>query len=123
MNNLTAKKLLPFANGFIVLSLMYYWLETSAFINPVAIILIGIFALHFFVAKGGFKFIFPTLFILINLYMFLALFSEFSEFESLNKQSLTLLLVGGLYLGLNIVSAVIMILSNKSTIPIPEEAG
>lgn len=113
MNKLTSKKLLPFANAYIVLSLLYYWIETSSTINPVAIILIGAFALHFFVAKGAYKFIFPSIFIAINLFMFLALFSEFSEFETLSGAALSLITVGFLYLGLNIVSAIIIMMSSS----------
>jgi len=112
MKKWTSKRLLPFANAFIVMSLLYYWIETSAFINPVAIILIGIFALHFFVARGFYKLIFPAIFILLNLYMFLALFSEFSEFSSLDKNAINLMIVGILYLGLNIISAAVIFHSN-----------
>ena len=108
----TSTRLLPFANAFIVLSLLYYWIETSAFINPIAIILVGIFALHFFVARGFYKMIFPTIFIVLNLYMFLALFSEFSEFSTLDKNAMVLMTVGILYLGLNLVSAAIILHHN-----------
>ncbi|MEM9545823.1 MAG: hypothetical protein AAGA77_07615 [Bacteroidota bacterium] len=108
----TSTRLLPFANAFIALSLLYYWIETSAVINPIAIILAGIFALHFFVARGFYRMIFPSIFIVLNLYMFLALFSEFSEFSTLDKNALTLLSVGIIYLGLNLISAAIILHHN-----------
>ncbi len=111
----TSTRLLPFANAFIVLSLLYYWIETSAVINPFAIILAGIFALHFFVARGFFKLLFPSIFILLNLYMFLALFSEFSEFSTLDKNAISLLAVGIIYLGLNICSAAIILHHNVAS--------
>jgi len=107
-------RLQPFANAYLLLSIGYYWMETGVLFNPLAIALLVIIGLHLFVAKGLWKHLFPSLFILINLFMFLALFSEFSEFESLTSDALILLSVGTLYLGLNIVSAVV-ILVNYST--------
>ena len=108
----SAKKLLPYAHGFILLSLFAYGFETSIFMNPVAIAFFVIFGLHLFVAKGGAKMIFPSIFILVNLFMFLALFSELREFETFNREALFMLLVGTLYFGLNIVTSFIMILAN-----------
>ena len=102
-----------FANAFIVLSIAYYWLETTLF-NPVAIGLAVVFGLHLFVAKNTAKMIFPSIFICLNLFMFLALFSELSEFTEFNKEAAIMLIVGSLYLGLNIISAIIMI---KNAVP------
>jgi hypothetical protein len=112
MKNITSKTLLPIANAYIILYIAYYWLETPALLNPVAILLVIVFGLHFFVAKRIAKFIFPTIFIALNLFMYLALFSEFSEFINVNKDAMILLIVGGLYLGLNILSGVVIILGN-----------
>lgn len=114
MNKITAKKLQPFANGFILLSIFLYGLETSLILNPVAIAFFVIFGLHLFVAKGAGKLIFPFLFILINMFMFLALFSELREFSTFNQEALIMLSVGSFYFGLNIISAVIMILANTT---------
>ena len=111
MNKITSKTLLPIANSYIILSIAYYWLETSNLLNPVAIGLMLIFGLHLFVAKGTSKLIFPSIFILLNLFMYLALFSEFSEFSTINKEAMKLLIVGGLYLGINILSGAIIILA------------
>ena len=110
MNKITSKRLLPIVNAYIIISVLYYWFETPTLLNPVAIGLILIFGLHLFVAKGATKLIFPTIFILLNLFMYLALFSEFSEFTTVNKEALTLLIVGGLYFGINIICGVVIIL-------------
>lgn len=109
MRKYTSSRMLKVANAFLLFSLFFYWFETSSFLNPVAIFLFIVLGLHMFVARGPFKFIFPSLFIIINLYMFLALFSEFSEFPILSMEAISLLLVGTLYLGLNIASSVIII--------------
>ena len=112
MRNIKSTTLLHFANAFIILSITYYWLETPGFLNPVAIGLALVFGLHLFVAKGMAKMIFPSIFIALNLFMFLALFSEFSEFTTINKDAIILLVVGGLYLGLNVLSGIIIIMGN-----------
>lgn len=104
-----------FANAFIVLSIAYYWLETTLF-NPIAIGLAVVFGLHFFIARNTAKMIFPSIFICLNLFMFLALFSELSEFTEFNKDAAIMLIVGSLYLGLNILSGIVII---RDAIPKP----
>ncbi|MDF1698467.1 MAG: hypothetical protein P1U56_21630 [Saprospiraceae bacterium] len=104
--------LLPWVNGYILCSLVYFWLGTSIY-NPFAIALLIGFVLHVFKAKNEAKLVFPVLFICLNGFMFLALFSEFNEFPGLSKDAIILIGVGTLYLGLNILSGIVMI---KSTI-------
>lgn len=77
-----------------------------------AITLISVFVIQWLMAEGMAKLIFPSIFIAINLFMFLALFSEFSEFSQLNREAVVLLVVGTLYLGLNIVSSIYIILKS-----------
>ena len=121
MKNITVRKLLPIAHTYILLSLFFYWFETSFGLNPVALTFFVVFGLHLFVAKGAFKFIFPSIFAALNLYMFLALFSELSEFTTFNMEAFTMLSVGTLYLGLNIAGAVIMMLNISAPTVIAEE--
>ncbi len=80
-------------------------------LNPVALGFVVVFFLHLFVAKGNAKLIFPSIFFVINLYMFLALFSEFGEFSTLNSEAIILLGVGILYLGINVLCSIVMILN------------
>jgi hypothetical protein len=111
MKRINSKSLLFIANVYILLSIVFYWFETSSPTNPVAMAFLAIFGLHLFVAKGNARLIFPGIFIIINLFMFLALFSEFNEFPTLCKEAITLLIVGTLYLGANITSSIIMLRS------------
>lgn len=108
MKPFNLRRLLPVANGYIIISILYYWFETPSIINPVAIGLLGVFGLHLFLAKGSAKMIFPTVFITLNLFMFLALFSEFREFTEMNKDAILLIGIGTLYLGTNILSAIVI---------------
>jgi hypothetical protein len=112
MNKIGTKTLLPIANAYIILSITYYWVETSNALNPIAICLFLIFGLHLFVAKSTFKLIFTSIFIALNLYMFLALFFEFGEFNSINKQAMILLGVGSIYLSINILCGFIILRGN-----------
>lgn len=121
MKNPTIQKWLPIANIYLFLSLLFYWLETSVLLNPVALVFFAAFALHYFVAKGAYRLIFPVFFFIINLYMILALLSEFSEFTTFGQEAAMLLAVGGIYLGLNLASAIIIIYSNTIA-KIPAEA-
>jgi len=116
VKKISSKSLLYFANAYILLSICYYWLETSVLFNPVATVLFVIFGLHLFAAKGNAKLLFPIIFGVINLYMVFALFSEFSEFPSITKDAIIMMTVGILYLGLNLFSAIVMIL-NTSNLP------
>ena len=112
INKITSQSLLPIANAYILLSIAYYWIETSAFLNPVAIGLVVVFGLHLFVAKRNTRLIFPSIFIALNLFMFLALFSELFEFNTFNREAMILLGVGSLYLGFNILSGIVIIKGN-----------
>jgi len=107
--NIRPRKLLMLANLYIFLSIVYYWIETSSLLNPIAITLVLLFGVHIFIAKKQTKLILPIIFLVVNLYMVLALFSEFSEFSTLSNEALTLLFVGILYLGLNIASAIFIL--------------
>ncbi len=97
-NFFSSISLLYFASAYILLSIGYYWIGTTL-MNPFVIGLLVIFSLHLFLAKGGLKLIFPIIFAIINLYMFLALFSEFREFPSTTKEALIMMSIGILYLG------------------------
>lgn len=78
-------------------------------INPIAIGLIIILTLQIIFRNKTSGLLIAALFILINLYMFLALLSEFSEFPAINFDSLQLLLVGLFIIGLNLYIAKMMI--------------
>lgn len=112
MAKTSTNSLLHIANAYIILSILYYWIETSVLLNPVAIGLALVFGIHLFVAKGVAKMVFPVIFIILNLFMFLALFSELSEFSSWNNDAIVLLVVGCLYLGLNILCGSVIIKKN-----------
>ena len=85
----------------------------TTFLNPFATAFAIVFGLHLFVARGNTKLVFPIIFACINVYMFLALFSEFREFSSISEEAMIMMVVGVLYLGLNLAGAVILIINAR----------
>lgn len=93
---------------YLIAATLYYWFLTSTLFNPVAIILLAILAYQVFYKKLTTGLIISTLFILLNLYMVLALLSELSEFSTPNESYQQLLIFGSLFLGLNLIAGTFM---------------
>ncbi|MCB0736389.1 MAG: hypothetical protein KDC92_02665 [Bacteroidetes bacterium] len=84
----------------LLIAVLFYWVSTAIILNPVAIVLAGILVFQLFTKNRIVGIVIPSILILISLYMLLALFSEFNEFETINAQALKLLAMGlTLFLG------------------------
>ena len=101
------KSILP--ELFILASIIYYWIASSL-LNPFAIGLFLIMSYQIVKQKYTSGIIIGIIFIILNLYMVLALISELSEFENSSKGFYTVLVVGSLYLGFNLVMGCIMLI-------------
>lgn len=99
-------KLIP--EIYFLISVLFYWASASTLLNPVAITLLLIFILQLIFQNKISGVTIAVLFTLINLYMVLALLSEFHEFPTFSSEARMLLGVGLLYFGLNIAMSVIM---------------
>lgn len=95
---------------YFILSTIYYWVLTGTTINPVAIAFLALLILQITIRNKISGIIIATIFILLNIYMFFALLSEFYEFPIINTDAKRLLIVGSIYLGLNLVLAVLMLI-------------
>ena len=93
---------------FLIASVIYYWILTSNLFNPIAIGLLAVFIYQIISRKSTLGLIIAAVFILMNLFMVLALISELSEFEVINQNWKILVIFGSLYLGLNLVLASLM---------------
>jgi hypothetical protein len=107
MKSAKLKPLLP--ELFILGSLFYYWIASS-WLNPIALALIALIGFQIFKQRIISGLIIAIIFILLNMYMVLALVSELSEFKSITEGFKIMLLVGGLYLGLNIIIGFFMLI-------------
>lgn len=101
-------KLIP--ESYFILSVAYYWIMTANLFNPYAIVLLAGIGLLMVYRNKILGLSMSLLFILLNLFMFGALMSEYREFHEPTRASHNLILYGSLYLGLNLVMAVIMLI-------------
>jgi len=88
---------------YFILSSVYYWIMTGTLWNPFALILLALLATLLIFKKKGLGISLSVLFIIANLYMFLALLSEYREFHEPSQASHNLILFGSIYLGLNLI--------------------
>jgi len=88
---------------------MYYWIATTL-LNPIAIFLVAVLTIFILLKNRAMGIIISLLFLLLNLYMVLALISELSEFNTFNKNYLALLLIGSPFLGFNIFFSIKMLI-------------
>lgn len=106
---------------YMLLSVFYYWFLTSNVWNPIAIVLILILAVHLFFQKQIMGIVISSLFICMNLFLFLALISEFSEFPAGDPEGKTLLTYGLIYLGLNFMTGLAMLIKHALNLPFPQK--
>ncbi|GEM_PF-317850 len=88
---------------YLICATVYYWILTGTALNPFAIGLLLVLVFQLLSKKRIPGLIISSIFILLNLYMVLALLSELSEFEEPTGNYWKLLVVGALFLGLNLV--------------------
>ncbi|MBA5792620.1 hypothetical protein H1R17_01120 [Flavobacterium sp. xlx-214] len=107
----TLKTSLKYAEYLLVLTIIFYWYFTSNLFNPIAIGLLVVMALQIIFKNKVSGIMIPLLFILLSLYMLLALLSELREFSAFNADAKTMLISGLLYLGFTIMCATGMFLN------------
>lgn len=101
---------------YILASVFYYWYMTGLLFNIPAIIMAFAVAILILSKNRTLGIVFGVLFMMLNLYMVLAMIAELSEFTSFNGNAAALLTFGTAYLGLNIFMAIRM-LSRWSNAP------
>ena len=110
-----------------LIAILYYWSLTALAANWFAIALLMILGLLIFTKNKILGMTISIFLILINLYLFLALASEFSEFIVFNADAKKLLGVGVLFIGLNLLFSILMLLKyallpSKKLINLPNES-
>jgi hypothetical protein len=93
---------------FLIVSVLYYWTLTSNLFNPFAIVLLGVIIYQIRSNNSSLGLIISGVFIVLNLFMVLALISELSEFSVVDQNYKNLIIFGSLYLGLNLILAGLM---------------
>ncbi|MGB1308476.1 MAG: hypothetical protein ACPG6B_06175 [Oceanihabitans sp.] len=105
---------------YFILAILYYWSLTGLIINWFAIGLLVLVGILIISKNSPLGIVLGSLLILINIYMFFALASEFSEFKTFNTKARDLLVFGVLFLGSNLIFSILLLykyatVSNKKT--------
>jgi hypothetical protein len=105
------------AEIYLLLSVLAYWIMTGTLLNPIAFCLILTISAIAFWKNAIYASVIALLFLLLNLYMVLAMISELNEFREFNDKALQLLLFGSVYLGTNIAISIWMFVKWTSRLP------
>jgi len=105
---------------YFIASILYYWILTGTLLNPVAAVLLIILACLIIFKNRVLGICISALFLLLNIYMVLAMLSELNEFESFNARAKQLAIFGSLYLGLNIAFSISMLIKWGRITPQPK---
>ncbi|MGB0422925.1 MAG: hypothetical protein ACPGED_01325 [Flavobacteriales bacterium] len=93
----------------LMLSVLFYWYSTALLLNPVAILLMAVLILQLIFKNQVVGIIIPSLMALATSFLFLALISEFNEFESFTSDAALLLFVGLAFLGITALASLGML--------------
>lgn len=93
---------------YLIASVIFYWVSTSNLWNPFAISLLVILATLFIWKTNVLGIAISVIFILLSIFMTLALISELREFPTFDNNAKTMLLVGAVWLTLNFLLSVMM---------------
>jgi len=99
-------RLLPFLpEGYFIFVVLFAGFKSPFFVHPLALIIAAVVVLQLIFRNAITGIMLANLFILINLYMILALLSEFSEFPIFNFAAAKLLIVGSFIILTNLFAA------------------
>ena len=94
---------------YLIASVLFYWVISGTILNPVGIGLLLILLILIIGENPVFAWVISMLFLLLNLYLVLAMVDELNEFTEFNRRAMELLAGGCIYLGLNIVVSLWML--------------
>lgn len=95
--------------AYFTFSVLYYWVMAGTLLNPFAIALLAAIVLLLIFKNKTLGLLLSILSILMNLFLFAALMSEYREFHEPTPASRDLILYGSIYLGLNLLISIIML--------------
>jgi hypothetical protein len=94
---------------YMIASVIFYWISTSNVLNPVALFLLVVLTTLFIWKNEVLGIVISSLFLGLSLFMVLALISELNDFPTFGQNAKTMLLIGAIWLILNISLSIIMI--------------
>jgi hypothetical protein len=105
----------------LLVSVVIYWVGTASVLNPIAVALLFALMALMIWRSESWGIILSCLFLIINLYMVLALLSELNEFTVLNGNTKLLFIITGIWLVLNIVFSITMLIKWGKQASLSEE--
>jgi hypothetical protein len=96
--------------AYLIVSVMFYWVMEGTVLNSLAIALFLVLMILVVSRNAILGWIIASLFLILNVYMVLAMLYELWEFPAFNKAAAELLLGGSFYLGTNIFVSVFMLI-------------
>ena len=96
-----------FPEIILLISTIVYWTLTTV-LNPVAMVLVLLLIVQLYYNNNVAGFFIALLFIVLNLYMVLAMVSDLVDYETLSQRT-NLLIFGTTYLGINLLASAMMI--------------
>lgn len=95
---------------YLIFATIYYWILSPNLFNPIAVLLLAILTYQIIYKNSSIGLVISSLFLVLNLYLVLALISELQEFTEVNDGFIKLILIGSIFLGLNIIVSIIMLI-------------
>src|SRR5690606_22328319 len=89
---------------------IYYWFLSPNLFNSTAFSLLASLTYHSIYKNSTIGLVISSLFLVLNLYLVLALISELHEFTEVNAGFIKLILIGSIFPGLNIIVSIIMLI-------------
>jgi len=100
---------------YLIAAVLFYWFSAANIFNPIAIGLLVVLIFQLVFKKQYLGITIATLFIVINLYLILALVSELREFTEVTNDFLLLIVVGTLFIVLNLIAGTALFRKNVRT--------
>lgn len=94
---------------YLIGAIIFYYISAASIVNWFAIALLAVLAILVLTKNKALGVAIGFFWILISLYLVLAIISELSEFTSFNKDAMQLAVIGFLFVALNIVFSSILI--------------
>lgn len=100
----------------LIVEVLFYWLFSSP-LNPIAATLLLTLVLQLIFKNKAAGLTISILFLVLNLYMCLALISELKEFTSWTDNARLMLLWGGTMIGFSIIASILMLIKWIKRLP------
>ena len=101
---------------FLIVSVIIYWALSAILVNPVAISLVVLLVAQLRFKNKTFGVALSFIFMLLSLYMMLAIFSDIVNLDFFFPRGLLMLCFGALYFGGTAYFALILLRKNNNTI-------